>query len=121
MLQPMRLFVWFMAQGARQGEVRLAANAVLMQFISVSAYFLDGLAFAAEALVGRAIGAGRLTAQQAARRQQPAHGATEPRVDLGQACRCIGRWGHARIVAASTRGGRGKTPRPGVSRWRGRR
>ncbi len=53
------VFVWFMAQGARQGEVRLAANAVLMQFISVSAYFLDGLAFAAEALVGRAIGAGR--------------------------------------------------------------
>jgi MATE family multidrug resistance protein len=53
------VFVWFMAQGARQGDVRLAANAVLMQFISVSAYFLDGLAFAAEALVGRAIGAGR--------------------------------------------------------------
>ncbi len=53
------VFVWFMAQGARQGDVRLAANAVLMQFISVSAYFLDGLAFAAEALVGRAIGAGQ--------------------------------------------------------------
>ena len=53
------VFVWFMAQGARQGDVRLAANAVLMQFISMSAYFLDGLAFAAEALVGRAIGAGR--------------------------------------------------------------
>ncbi len=53
------VFVWFMAQGARQGDVRLAANAVLMQFISVSAYFLDGLAFAAEALVGRAIGSAR--------------------------------------------------------------
>lgn len=53
------VFVWFMAQGAQQGDVRLAANAVLMQFISMSAYFLDGLAFAAEALVGRAIGAGR--------------------------------------------------------------
>lgn len=51
------VFVWFVAQGARQGDVTLAANAVLMQFISVSAYFLDGLAFAAEALVGRAIGA----------------------------------------------------------------
>lgn len=50
-------FVWFMAQGARQGDVLLAANAVLMQFINVSAFFLDGLAFAAEALVGRAIGA----------------------------------------------------------------
>lgn len=51
------VFVWFMAQGASQGDVILAANAVLMQFVSVSAYFLDGLAFAAEALVGRAIGA----------------------------------------------------------------
>lgn len=51
------VFVWFVAQGARQGDVTLAANAVLMQFISVSAYFLDGLAFAAEALVGRAVGA----------------------------------------------------------------
>ncbi len=51
------VFVWFVAQGARQGDVTLAANAVLMQFISVSAYFLDGLAFAAESLVGRAVGA----------------------------------------------------------------
>jgi MATE family multidrug resistance protein len=51
------VFVWFMAQGVKQGEVILAANAVLMHFISVAAYLLDGLAFAAEALVGRAIGA----------------------------------------------------------------
>ncbi len=62
------VFVWFMAQGARHGDVRLAANAVLMQFISVSAYFLDGLAFAAEALIGQAIGAGRRSSfAQAAR------------------------------------------------------
>jgi len=51
-------FAFFTAQGAAMGEVLLAANAVLMQFINVSAYVLDGLAFAAEALVGRAIGAG---------------------------------------------------------------
>ncbi|GIT14703.1 MAG: MATE family efflux transporter [Gammaproteobacteria bacterium] len=51
------VFVWFMAQGARQGDVILAANAVLMHLISISAFFLDGLAFAAEALVGRAVGA----------------------------------------------------------------
>jgi len=50
-------FVWFSAQGARQGDVVLAANAILLQFISVAAFFLDGLAFATEALVGRAIGA----------------------------------------------------------------
>jgi len=48
---------WFTAQGAQQGESILAANAVLMQFIAVSAFFLDGLAFAAEALVGQAVGA----------------------------------------------------------------
>ena len=51
------VFVWFMAQGAKQGDVILAANAVLMHFISVGAFFLDGLAFATEALVGRALGA----------------------------------------------------------------
>jgi len=51
------VFTWFVSNGARQGEVVLAANAVLMHFITVSAYFLDGIAFAAEALVGRAIGA----------------------------------------------------------------
>ena len=51
------VYVWFMANGAEQGDVVLAANAVLMHFISVGAFFLDGLAFAAEALVGRAVGA----------------------------------------------------------------
>ena len=51
------VFVWFVASGAEQGDVILAANAVLMNLISVAAFFLDGLAFAAEALVGRAIGA----------------------------------------------------------------
>lgn len=62
------VFVWFMAQGARQGDVRLAANAVLMQLVSVSAYFLDGLAFAAEALVGRAIGSAQRAGLNAAAR-----------------------------------------------------
>jgi MATE family multidrug resistance protein len=62
------VFVWFVAQGANQGDVILAANAVLMQFIAVSAYFLDGLAFAAESLVGRAVGAlDRVTLVAAAR------------------------------------------------------
>lgn len=51
------VFVWFTSQGARQGDVILAANSILMQFIGASAFFLDGLAFAAEALVGRAVGA----------------------------------------------------------------
>src|SRR5690606_11583981 len=50
-------FVWFTAQGAKQGDLILAANAVLLHFVSGAAFFLDGLAFAAEALVGRAMGA----------------------------------------------------------------
>lgn len=48
---------WFTAQGARAGDIVLAANAVLMQFVLASAIFLDGFAFAAEALVGGALGA----------------------------------------------------------------
>ena len=61
-------FSWFTAQGARQGDVILAANAVLMHFISLSAFFLDGLAFAAEVLVGRAVGAAHRAGLQAAAR-----------------------------------------------------
>jgi MATE family multidrug resistance protein len=62
------VFVWFMAEGARQGNVILAANAVLMHFVSMSAFFLDGLAFAAEALVGRAVGASHRAGLRAAAR-----------------------------------------------------
>lgn len=49
-------FVVFAALSARQGEVILAANAVLEHFLMLQAYALDGFAFAAEALVGRAVG-----------------------------------------------------------------
>jgi MATE family multidrug resistance protein len=45
------------AQGARLGDVILAANALLLNFIYFMAYALDGLAHAAEALSGKAIGA----------------------------------------------------------------
>ena len=51
-------FTFFMAQGAKAGDITLAANAVLLHFLSVSAYFLDGFAFAAERLVGHSIGSG---------------------------------------------------------------
>jgi MATE family multidrug resistance protein len=50
-------FAWFTAEGARQGDLVLAVNAILQQFVAVSAFFLDGFAFSAEALVGRSIGA----------------------------------------------------------------
>ena len=50
-------FLTFMFLGAGLGDVRLAANQVLVQFLEITAYALDGLAFAAEALVGAAFGA----------------------------------------------------------------
>lgn len=50
-------FSFFTAQGARSGDLVLAANAVLLHFLSISAYFLDGVAYATEALTGKAIGA----------------------------------------------------------------
>jgi len=51
-------FAFFTRQGARQGDVILAANAVLLNFQALMALGLDGFANAAEALVGKAIGAG---------------------------------------------------------------
>jgi MATE family multidrug resistance protein len=50
-------FSWFMARSAKLGDVPLAANAILMHFFEVSAYLIDGFAYASEALVGQAIGA----------------------------------------------------------------
>jgi MATE family multidrug resistance protein len=50
-------FLFFTAQGARSGDVILAANAVLNNFLLVSAFFLDGLANAAQQLCGSAYGA----------------------------------------------------------------
>ncbi|MGQ7248774.1 MATE family efflux transporter [Halomonas sp. V046] len=47
---------FFTAQGAAQGDTVLAANAVLLQFIMLTSYALDGFANAAEALTGHAIG-----------------------------------------------------------------
>ena len=45
--------MWFTRIGASQGALMLAANAVLMQFFTLFSYFMDGFAFAAEALCGR--------------------------------------------------------------------
>lgn len=50
-------FTSFVFLGAGQGDVTLAANQVLLQFLSITAYALDGFAFAAESLVGQAVGA----------------------------------------------------------------
>lgn len=52
-------FTTFIFLGAGQGDVTLAANQVLLQFLEITAYALDGFAIAAEALVGQAVGARR--------------------------------------------------------------
>ncbi|MBW4331265.1 MATE family efflux transporter [Stakelama sp. CBK3Z-3] len=52
------MFAWFANAGARLGTVPLAANQVMMQFVSVSAFVLDGFAFTAESRIGGAIGRG---------------------------------------------------------------
>ena len=47
----------FIAAGAAQGSVELAVNTLLMQMFIIFSYFMDGFAYAGEALVGKAIGA----------------------------------------------------------------
>ncbi|MXU65391.1 MATE family efflux transporter [Oceanomicrobium pacificus] len=49
--------VSFMFTGAAFGDVTLAANQILLQFLNITAFALDGFAFAAETLVGQALGA----------------------------------------------------------------
>ena len=55
-------WLFFVAQGARAGDVVLAGNSVLHNFVLVGAFFLDGFASAAEQLCGRATGARNGTA-----------------------------------------------------------
>ncbi|MDM5061038.1 MATE family efflux transporter [Aeromonas rivipollensis] len=49
-------FAFMTLQGARLGDVAVAANAVLLNFLMLISYGLDGFAYAVEAMVGRAIG-----------------------------------------------------------------
>ncbi len=48
---------FFTSTGARQGDVILAVNTLLMQLFTLFSYIMDGFAYAAEALSGRYIGA----------------------------------------------------------------
>jgi MATE family multidrug resistance protein len=77
------VWLFFTAQGARAGDVTLAANAVLNNFLLISAFFLDGLANAAEQLCGRAYGARNKTA-------------------FSSATRLVIRWGFAFALAVTT-------------------
>jgi MATE family multidrug resistance protein len=74
--------LFFTAQGAHSGDVILAANAVLNNFLLISAFFLDGLANAAEQLCGRAYGA-------------------RDRIAFSGAVRLVTRWGSGVAVAVA--------------------
>lgn len=51
---------FFTSTGARQGDVILAVNTLLMQLFTLFSYIMDGFAYAGEALVGRYVGARNL-------------------------------------------------------------
>jgi len=61
-------FAFFIFQSPQFGTAVLAANHVLFRFFEITAYALDGFAFAAESLVGRAFGARRPAALRRAAR-----------------------------------------------------
>lgn len=50
-------YAFFVAKSAESGDLTLAANTILLQLWYISAYGIDGFAFAAESLVGRFKGA----------------------------------------------------------------
>ncbi|MEZ5751448.1 MAG: MATE family efflux transporter [Paracoccaceae bacterium] len=73
-------FTSFLFLSAGRGDVTIAGNQILMQFLEVMAYLLDGFAFAAESLVGQAIG-------------------RRSRADLSRAVRLTSLWGVGGAVA----------------------
>ena len=75
-------FAFFTARGARAGDITLAANAVLHNFTLVGAFFLDGIATAAEQICGQTYGA-------------------RDRKGFGQAVRLVLIWGFVFGAAAS--------------------
>lgn len=52
------VFTFFTSQSASTNKSILAVNSLLLQFIFIFSYFIDGFAHAAEALVGKYIGSG---------------------------------------------------------------
>ncbi|WP_288734766.1 MATE family efflux transporter [uncultured Parabacteroides sp.] len=55
---------FFTSTGARQGDVVLAVNTLLMQLFTLFSYIMDGFAYAGEAMAGRYIGARNNTGLQ---------------------------------------------------------
>jgi multidrug resistance protein, MATE family len=52
--------LFFTSVGARQGDVMLAVNTLLMQLFTLFSYLLDGFSNAGEALTGKYVGAGNV-------------------------------------------------------------
>ena len=59
-------FLMFTSLSVRQGDIVLAVNAILLNFIALQAHGLDGFADAAEAMSGKAVGRRRVDELQAA-------------------------------------------------------
>lgn len=51
---------FFTYAGTQQGEITLAVNTLLMQLFMLFSYFMDGFAYAGEALAGRYVGANNI-------------------------------------------------------------
>ena len=71
--------LYFTSAGAQQGTLVLAVNTLLMQLFTIFSYFMDGFAYAGEALSGRYYGAGN-------------------RKMLQSVVRCLFGWGTAMVV-----------------------
>ena len=56
--------LFFTAAGSREGTMVLAVNTLLMTLFTIFSYFMDGFAYAAEALAGKYYGAGNRDAFQ---------------------------------------------------------
>ena len=49
--------IWFINRSSNLGDLELAANGILLNFVYISAFFVDGFAFTTESLVGQSKGA----------------------------------------------------------------
>ncbi|MGM9712604.1 MAG: MATE family efflux transporter [Prevotella sp.] len=59
---------FFISAGARFGTIELAVNTLLMQLFTLYSYFMDGFAYAGEALAGKAYGRDDITEYRLTRR-----------------------------------------------------
>lgn len=74
------VFLFFTSAGARQGDMILSVNTLLMTFFTLFSYFMDGFAFAGEALCGKTYGANN-------------------RVAFRAVCRRLFMWGGGMVIA----------------------